>query len=169
MNTKTTRIIILSFLLLLNFGCDQISKNIARNEIGYNEEITVIKDRVLLTKVENSGAFLSLGNEMPDYLRFIILSGLPILALCYGLFYLFSKTNLPKSTQIALCFVIGGGAGNLYDRILHGSVTDFMHIDFYLFRTGIFNFADVSIMIGVGILIAQSLKAQMIKKTTDEN
>ena len=66
--------------------------------------------------------------------------------------------------QIALCFLIGGGIGNLYDRILHGSVTDFMHMDFYIFQTGVFNFADISIMIGIGILLVQSIRGNITKQ-----
>ncbi len=155
---------ILLFLLLLNVGCDQISKNIVRRNISEYEHISVIKDRFTLTKVENSGAFLSLGDEMPYIFRLILLTGLPLIFLGYGLYFLFFKRNQPISMQIALCFLIGGGIGNLYDRIVHGSVTDFMHIDFKLFQTGVFNFADISIMIGVGILLIQSLRNKITKQ-----
>jgi len=160
----TTRLIFLTLLLLLNIGCDQISKHIVRNKVSDYEHISIIKDRFTLTKVENSGAFLSLGDNMPYLFRLIILTGIPLLFLFYGLYFLFSKRNLPVSMQIALCFLIGGGIGNLYDRIVHGSVTDFMHMDFYIFQTGVFNFADISIMIGVGILLIQSMKKKMIKE-----
>ncbi len=61
-------------------------------------------------------------------------------------------------------FLIGGGIGNIYDRIVYGSVTDFLHMDFVLFRTGIFNLADVSIMVGIGLLLLQNLTAAKIKK-----
>jgi len=44
----------------------------------------------------------------------------------------------------------------LYDRVMHGSVTDFMHIDFIIFQTGIFNVADMSIMAGMFIIIIDS-------------
>lgn len=155
---KNLRWSFLLLLLTLNFGCDQISKKIVRNQISEYEHISIIKDRFTLLKVENTGAFLSLGDEMPYIFRLIILTGLPLLFLGYGLYYLFAKKNLAASMQIALCFLIGGGIGNLYDRIIHGSVTDFMHMDFYIFQTGVFNFADISIMIGVGILLVQSFK-----------
>lgn len=154
---KNLRWSVLLLLVTLNFGCDQISKKIARVEISSYESISIIKDRFTLLKVENKGAFLSLGDQMPYIFRLIILTGLPLLFLAYGLYYLFSKRNLPIGMQIALCFLIGGGTGNLYDRIVHGSVTDFMHMDFYIFQTGVFNFADISIMIGIGILLVQSL------------
>ncbi|MBE5319567.1 signal peptidase II [Pedobacter sp. MR2016-19] len=161
---KNLRWSVLLLLLTLNFGCDQISKKIVRNEISDYEHISIIKDHFTLTKVENSGAFLSLGDNMPYIFRLIILTGLPLLFLGYGLYFLFAKRNLPMTMQIALCFLIGGGIGNLYDRIVHGSVTDFMHMDFYLFQTGVFNFADISIMIGVGILLFQSLRSKMVKE-----
>ena len=45
--------------------------------------------------------------------------------------------------------MVGGGIGNIYDRLIHGSVTDFLHLDFGLFQTEIFNMADVSIMVGM--------------------
>lgn len=157
----TFRLVLITFLLLLNIGCDQVSKNIARNNISEYEHISIIKDTFTLTKVENSGAFLSLGDQMPYIFRLIILTGLPLLFLGYGIFYLYNKSNLPLSFQIALCFLIGGGIGNLYDRIIYGSVTDFMHLNFKIFQTGVFNFADISIMIGVGILLIQSLMVRL--------
>ncbi|WP_231459053.1 MULTISPECIES: signal peptidase II [unclassified Pedobacter] len=165
---QTVRLVLLTILLLLNIGCDQISKNIARNNISEYEHISIIKDTFTLTKVENSGAFLSLGDQMPYIFRLIILTGLPLLFLGYGMFYLYSKPKLPTSFQIALCFLIGGGIGNLYDRIKYGSVTDFMHLDFKIFETGVFNFADISIMIGVGILLIQSLMANWKTFTSNQ-
>jgi signal peptidase II len=155
---------ILLLLLTLNFSCDQISKRIVRNEISDYEHISVIKNHFTLTRVENSGAFLSLGDNMPYIFRLIILTGLPLLFLVYGLYFLFTKRNLPMTMQIALCFLIGGGIGNLYDRVVHGSVTDFMHMDFYFFQTGVFNFADISIMIGVGTLLYQSIRNNQLKQ-----
>ncbi|MDY0905861.1 signal peptidase II [Pedobacter sp. CFBP9032] len=157
------RFILITFIIL-NIAVDQISKFIVRLEISDYEHIAVIKNIFTLTKVENSGAFLSLGDQMPYIFRLLILNALPALFLGYGLYYLFSRRNLSLSMQIALCFLIGGGIGNLYDRIAHGSVTDFMHIDFYLFQTGVFNFADISIMIGIGILLVQSIRGNITKQ-----
>ena len=59
-----------------------------------------------------------------------------------------------------MSFAIGGGIGNIYDRLVHGSVTDFMHINFGLFQTGIFNMADVSITTGMFIFLYQSYSRQ---------
>jgi len=147
-------------MVALNIGCDQVSKIIVRERVDYNEQISIIKNHFILTKVENTGAFLSAGNDLPIAVRFILLSILPVIVLGYGLFYLLMKKDLPKIMQIGLCFLIGGGIGNVIDRLLYGSVTDFLHMDFGLFRTGIFNLADVSIMIGIGMLIVQSLSVK---------
>ena len=159
-NNKNIRLFLLLIMVALNIGCDQVSKIIVRDKVDYNEQISIIKDHFILTKVENPGAFLSAGTDLPLAVRFVLLSILPAIVLGYGLFYLLMKKDLPKIMQIGLCFLIGGGIGNVIDRLLYGSVTDFLHMDFGLFRTGIFNLADVSIMIGIGILIIQSLSVK---------
>lgn len=50
---------------------------------------------------------------------------------------------------LAFAFVIGGGIGNLIDRVAYGSVTDFLQFRLGAFKTGIFNMADVSVSMGV--------------------
>ncbi len=140
-------------LVLANAGCDQLTKNVARKNIAYHETINVIGNHLILTKVENSGAFLSTGDTLASSVKFVVLSFIPLLALCYGIYYLLKNNQLNNLLVLGICFVIGGGLGNLYDRLIYGSVTDFLHIDFYLIKTGIFNLADVSIMIGMIILV----------------
>jgi signal peptidase II len=159
------RLSYLSLIIFFNIAVDQISKYIVRKNLAYQELIPIIKGRFNLIKVENSGAFLSMGDELPGFLRTIVLTGLPLMVLGFGLYYLYTKP-LPKLLQIAIAFLIGGGIGNIYDRILHSSVTDFMHMDFYLFQTGVFNFADISIMIGIGILLFDTLSKSLKQKQT---
>lgn len=157
MSNKTIlRAIIIFAILAINVGCDQISKSIVRNRIEDHEQISLVDNYVTLMRVENKGAFLSLGNSLPNMVRFIFLSLFPLAILGFGLGYLFTKKNLSKSMLLGFAFVIGGGIGNLYDRLVYGSVTDFMHIDFVIFQTGIFNMADVSIMTGMAIVIIGS-------------
>ncbi|WP_199140156.1 signal peptidase II [Pedobacter sp. ASV12] len=160
---KNLKWILLLLLVALNVGCDQVSKNIVRQRIEYGETISLVKNYFILTKVENTGAFLSAGNELPTPIRFALLTLLPLAVLGYGLYYLTAKKDLHKMMQIGLSFLIGGGIGNVYDRILHGSVTDFMHMDFVIFRTGVFNVADLSIMTGIAILLIHSLKHKVVK------
>ena len=140
-------------LILCNIGCDQISKGIVRQRVGYHENFKIFTDQFTLMKVENTGAFLSVGSSLPYFIKVLLLSFLPVLVICYAMFLLISNKNIPRLIVLGLAFVIGGGTGNLYDRIRYGSVTDFLHIDFGLFQTGVFNMADVSIMIGMFMIL----------------
>ncbi|GAB5465635.1 MAG: signal peptidase II [Candidatus Kapaibacteriales bacterium] len=146
------------FSILLNIGCDQATKEIARNHIDYDQKITVIEDVFSLMRVENTGAFLSLGSELGSYSKCILLNILPLLVLCIFLVYVLFNKEFSLNKALTISFIVGGGFGNLYDRIIYGSVTDFMHIDFYLFETGIFNMADLSIVIGLVWFLIDSVK-----------
>lgn len=142
------RNLLMLIVVMCNVGCDQITKSIVRQRIDYNESFNIISNHITLTKVENAGAFLSLGESFPWPVKVILLSIIPVAVLLVGIYMLLTKTGLSKMFVAGLSFIIGGGIGNVYDRILYGSVTDFLHIDFGLFQTGIFNMADVSITIG---------------------
>ncbi|MBP6411527.1 MAG: signal peptidase II, partial [Pseudarcicella sp.] len=73
----------------------------------------------------------------------------------YMLYFVFTKTDLSKWMVFAISCIIGGGLANLYDRLKFGSVTDFLHINFVVFdlQTGVFNVADMSIMLGMFIFL----------------
>lgn len=140
-------------MVAINIGCDQISKNIVRTNVSAYDAIHFLNNHVTITKVENTGAFLSLGDSMGMPFRIMLLIILPILTLLIGFIYVLVKKNLSEYTLMGACFVIGGGFGNIIDRTIRGSVTDFLHFRWGVFQTGIFNMADVSIMIGVFILL----------------
>lgn len=142
------------FLVLCNFSCDQFSKSVVREKIEYYEVIRPFGDFFSLTKVENTGAFLSVGSSLPLLFRSVFLIILPFIFLIYGLYLVLTQKGLPVLILTGWCFVIGGGIGNLADRIIRGSVTDFLHLDLGVLQTGIFNFADVSIMTGLIMILS---------------
>lgn len=147
------RTIIILIILAFNISCDQVSKSIVRKKFTDYTQIHFFSNHVNLIKVENSGAFLSIGNSLHGPSRIILLNLLPMIAVLAGLIFILFRTNLNKVILLAVIMITGGGIGNLYDRVVHGSVTDFMHINFVLFQTGIFNVADMSIMAGMFMLI----------------
>ena len=169
MKSRLIRSLLIVLLIGANIGCDQVSKTIARDEIEYRENIPVIGDNLILTKVENKGAFLGLGSELPDWQRTILLLILPAIVMVGLLVYLLIKTDISRPNLIGLSFIVGGGIGNLFDRIVYGSVTDFLHMDFEIFRTGIFNMADVSVMVGTGLIFVYSFKKQKPEVELAEN
>jgi signal peptidase II len=148
----SVKIILVLFVIIVNIGCDQASKKIIRQNLNPNEAIHLLSNHVTITRVENSGAFLSFGESLPTAIKSILLSLLPFVALTLGLFYVLTKQSFSNVALIGFCFMIGGGIGNLFDRVVHGSVTDFLHINFWFFQTGIFNMADLSIMTGLCVI-----------------
>jgi signal peptidase II len=161
LTNKILRTVFIVLLLVTNIGCDQISKSLVRNALAENERIHLFDERVMLTRVENAGAFLSLGDSLSDEIKFLLLVIIPVIVLTMAVMFLLTRSDMPRNLFIGLAFVIGGGIGNIYDRFIYGSVTDFIHLDFYLFKTGIFNMADVSIMTGVFVVLISF----MIKNT----
>lgn len=150
---KNFRILFISLIVLTNISCDQVAKNIVRKKIEYNEKISYLNNYVILTRVENTGAFLSLGSKIPRPVYLILMIIIPIIAIGYAIYFLINKSNLSGIFVFGLSLIIGGGIGNICDRIKYGSVTDFLHIDFVLFKTGILNIADLSVTFGVFIIL----------------
>jgi signal peptidase II len=154
MKTKRIlRVLIVLIVLISNVGCDRISKHIVRQKVDYNERISVIDHYLTITKTENTGAFLSLGNGLSEPVRIAFLIILPLIVIGVFMYYMLTSSRLSNLKNVGISFFIGGGIGNIYDRIMIGSVTDFLHMDFVVFQTGIFNMADVSIMAGIFILL----------------
>ena len=145
-------------LVLLNVGCDQLTKSLVRKNVSYQEHIALIDDNFVLTNVDNTGAMLGFGSDLSPTLKLIFLQGLPVLVLLVLLVRILQKSNLNKWLVVAFAFVIGGGIGNLIDRIAHGKVTDFFHIKLGFFQTGIFNMADVSVTTGVFLILFLSFR-----------
>ena len=166
---KITRNILILILLIANVGCDQISKSIVRQRINQGEQINVIDHFVVLTKVENTGAFLSMGDSLPRLLYKFLMIVLPSIVLLYALYYLFTENNLSNLLTFGFCLIIGGGFGNIYDRILYNSVTDFLQFDFVIFHTGIVNIADISLTTGFFILMYEYLiNRRILKRNTSD-
>ena len=164
---KWLRIFLILFILGFNIGCDQVSKSIVRRDLYPNQEISYLGKHFNLIRVENTGAFLSLGDTLGGPVHFALLVVLPVLALAFGLGYILIKTSINKYKLLGIILIIGGGVGNLYDRVMHGSVTDFMHIDFGFAQTGIFNVADMSIMAGMGIILLDAFLERKKTKTEE--
>lgn len=163
-NKKLLRTIILIVIIIANIGCDQITKKVVRNKMELYSSIAVVENHVTLIRVENTGAFLSMGNNWPNILRLVLLNGLPIIAIGFGFYYILKNTTLNKYLAFGICCMMGGGIGNLIDRLVFGSVTDFMYLTWGSLHTGIFNAADVSITAGAILVLLTSAFGAKAKK-----
>lgn len=164
----SSRSLFISFLIVLNIVLDQVSKVWVRADVIAGSRTELLGQYLSLHNVENDGAFLGLGGDFSPILKVILLNVLPIVVLLFVLIHIFKNKALDKASVIGFACIIGGGVANIYDRILYGSVTDFLHIDLGgVFRTGIFNVADMSVMVGMGCLLLSSFKNRK-KKTQEE-
>ena len=125
---------------------------------GGKGQINVIKDYFQLIWVENKGAFLGMGSDMNPTLKLIFLLILPTFVLGYVIYYIVKTKELDRLSLIAFCCIVGGGIANVFDRIVYGEVTDFFFIDLGgVFKTGIFNVADLSVTTGMLMLLFSGL------------
>ncbi len=134
---------------------DQLTKVWAIGALKDGPRYTYLFDTIRIAYAENIGAFLGLGNSLAPHLRFVIFTGLVGIFLLVLLIYLLVAKEMDKITLAALSLVFAGGFSNFIDRAMNeGAVVDFLNMGIGGLRTGIFNVADVYIMIGAGLMIA---------------
>lgn len=152
--------IILIILVLVNLGCDQVSKDIVRKNVPTNANIQLLGEYLILTNVENTGAMLGFGAHWTPTIKWILLKLLPLAVLLFFLIRILQRHRISRIEVLGFAMVIGGGIGNLLDRMLHGSVTDFLQIRMGGLQTGIFNMADVSVTLGIILILGSQLIAR---------
>ena len=156
---RRKRNLLITTIVFLSIALDQISKIWVRNNFESYIENSIIGDIFTLIKVENTGAFLGMGSELSETLRILLLIVLPIIVLISITIYTYIDKTLDKISIIGFSLIIGGGIGNIFDRIVYGSVTDFLYLDFGgIFKTGIFNIADLSVTTGMILILIYSFK-----------
>jgi signal peptidase II len=139
----------LSSLTLISW--DRESKNLAKEHLMNKEPISYLHDTFRLEYVENTGAAMNLGDDLSKTASFWLLSILPLTFLLILFTYTVRKSReLSFLKMFSFALIFAGGIGNIIDRLLYDRhVTDFMNIGFKNIRTGIFNFADVCVTMGV--------------------
>ena len=162
MNKRTLLILV---LVILNIGLDQFSKFQVRERVVPGSRTEIIGKQLQLMNVENSGAFLSMGSDSNPTVKLIFLLIVPIIVLGIVLYYVITDKTLDKKSIIGFSCIAGGGIANVYDRLLYGSVTDFLYMDFGgVFKTGVFNIADMSVTSGMILLLISSFIKRPSKK-----
>ena len=143
-------------LMGLTVGCDRLTKHMAARSLAGRPAQALMADTVRLEYAENTGGLLSLGADLSPKVRTLLFTvgAAGLLATVIGAAIRFRW----QGGQLAgVCLLFAGGASNIVDRIVRGSVIDFVSVGIgNSLRTGIFNVADVAIFIGV-LLMAQAL------------
>ncbi len=147
----------LALPLTLCVVLDQALKTLARQHLRGEPPILLLGGIVELWYGKNPGAFLGLGAGLPAWARFWLFTILVGIGLAVVLIVAIASPNLTRSLALGVALTVGGGLGNLIDRLrFDGAVIDYIRIGIGRLRTGVFNLADVALIIGL-VLIAMQL------------
>ncbi|MBK5253800.1 MAG: signal peptidase II [Peptostreptococcaceae bacterium] len=126
---------------------DQVSKNLVRNNLDLGDTVPLIQDVFHITHVQNTGAAFSMLEG-----KYLITIGVPIILIIFCIVFIRNNMeNMHITLKLAMPLILGGGIGNLYDRIMYGFVTDMF--DFRLISFAVFNVADIAVCIGCALLV----------------
>lgn len=152
---------------LLLAVADQVIKYFISVNLKPVGSVTVIDNILDLTYVENRGVAFGMFSGM----RWIFIA-LTVLLICAIIFYMFKKKPQSKLFYVCTALIVGGGIGNLIDRIFYGYVIDYISLSFF---QPVCNFADYCITIGTVLLVIYVLfftnefnKQKKVKASSDE-
>ena len=151
----------LHWLLLISAAiifADRLTKELVAARIPLGEGIPVIPHFLRITHWLNEGAAFSLfaDSASPNTVRWGLISFSVIAALgvLVAMIRLGSQFTV---TTVALALVFAGALGNLHDRIVYGSVVDFIEVHIFSYHWPDFNVADSAIVTGACLLLLDSL------------
>ena len=143
---KNWKMAVLALSILVGIGIDQLTKLIVAGNMRVGQSIVVIEGIFNITYIRNNGAAFGMLADHPWV--FNTLSVVSVLAI---LVYLFGFCKEGWLFQTGFALIIGGGIGNMIDRIAYGYVVDMLEFDFMEFA--IFNVADSFVCIGAGLVM----------------
>jgi signal peptidase II len=160
----------LPWLLLISalvFLADRLSKTWVAAHIRLYSATPIIPRVLAISHWTNDGAAFSLFAESasPNVVRWGLATFGSILALVV-LIVLVKMGSRFSLITVALALVLGGALGNLHDRILYGSVVDFIEVHIFTYHWPDFNLADSSIVTGACLLFLDSL---LPRKTAEKS
>jgi signal peptidase II len=138
---------------------DQLTKALFKQVLTPGDVKSFFFGTLLLVPIYNHGAFLSLGAGMSDAIRSVVFTYGVAIIMVVLFVWLIRSTTARSREAIAVACILGGGLGNLLDRcIYNGRVFDFLNLGIGSLRTGIFNVADMAIMLGMALLVLRRVK-----------
>ena len=134
-------------IALLIILIDQFTKWLVVKYMTLGESIPIIENLLYITSHRNRGA--AWGILQGQMWFFYIVTTVVII----GIVYYIRKYSTDKLTGISLGLILGGAIGNFIDRIFRNEVVDFVHTYIFSYSFPVFNVADASLCIGVGLLV----------------
>jgi signal peptidase II len=155
---KRTFVVLLVAASLALIGLDQAAKWAADTWLRDAGTVRILGDFIVLVYAKNTGAFLSMGSKLPEPLRIAFLIVIPTAVLAAFLAVFLKKKVLRFRDLALLSLLLGGGMGNIIDRIFRGEVTDYLLFQLtQRIRTGVMNLADLYILAVILMIAADAL------------
>jgi signal peptidase II len=139
---------------------DQWTKHLAETSLAGRPPLSVIPGFIDLVHVENTGVAFGLFAAGSSTFGVLALTLLGLVALGLVLYYFWRTPATNKGVLFALALILGGAIGNLVDRVMSGSVTDFIDVYVGTHHWPTFNAADSAITIGIVLLTFDALFAR---------
>ena len=136
---------------------DQITKAIVRSKLPLYASTTVIPGFMDFTHVPNSGIAYGFLQNVNFPFKTALIAMVAATAMTSVGLYAASLARHQLIARIGLALIIGGAAGNLIDRIVSGSVVDFVDVYWRTYHFWVFNVADSAISVGVTVMILDML------------
>src|SRR6266699_4515661 len=137
---------------------DQLTKFAVNRTLPLHSSVTIIPGLVDFTHVRNTGAAFGILNAVEFPFKTVIIAVVATAALIGVGMYAASLAHHQLVARLGLALIIGGAAGNLLDRIIAGSVVDFVDVYWQSHHFWAFNMADSAITVGVAIMILDMLE-----------
>lgn len=139
---------------------DRITKIQIRHSLSNFDTVAVVPGWLRIVHTENPGAAFGVLADGNPLLRSVILIGVSAGVLLFVVWALWSHSGSFATflTRMGLSLILGGALGNLYDRIVHGTVTDFIEVYHGGWSFPAFNVADSAITVGAGLLLIDLLR-----------
>jgi signal peptidase II len=144
----------------LVYVTDQYIKWIVKTQMGLNEAIPVLPHVLYIDYIRNPGAAWGI----LDHARWLLV--LVALAVVAAAIYFHRRYKPGWWLTVALGLLLGGALGNMTDRILTGTVVDYIY--FKIINFPVFNFADMSIDTGVIMILLKSLLMDRNRSDQDQ-
>jgi signal peptidase II len=148
------------WLPTLVVAADQASKALVRAMVPLYSTVTVIPGVLNITHIRNSGAAFGLLNATDFPLKAALLGIIAMGALIAVGLYAAQLAHHQIVARVGLALILGGAAGNLVDRVVVGSVVDFVDAYWRAYHFWAFNVADSAITVGVGIMLIDMFGAK---------
>jgi signal peptidase II len=145
------------WLPILIVAVDQLSKAMIRANVPLHTSVTIIPGFLEFTHVRNTGAAFGILNYADFPFKTAVIAVIAAAALIGVGMYAASLAHHQLIARIGLALIIGGAAGNLLDRVIAGSVVDFVDVYWRSYHFWAFNVADSAITVGVAIMIFDML------------